>query len=74
MSPPDLTPNEQRAISALKRLAKRWPPSLWLFSNGSLYVLKTDENGGKAHVRGGGIDPDYVVADIDGIASDGGDW
>ena len=37
----DLTAEEQRAIAALKKLAKSWPRTLQLFSwSGSLRVLK----------------------------------
>jgi hypothetical protein len=70
----ELSKDEKRAIAGLKRLAKTWPSTLWLFTNGSISILKTDAKGAKAHTSNGGIDPDYVVADIVGIVSDGGDW
>lgn len=35
------TPEELRAIRSLQRLARKWPPSLWLFSaSGALRVGK----------------------------------
>ena len=70
----DATPEERKAINALKRLAKKWPKSLWLFSaSGSLCVMRTDENGEHAHIAGGGADAHYVLETID-IPNDGGDW
>ncbi|MDQ0305280.1 hypothetical protein [Ancylobacter polymorphus] len=68
------TPEERRAIATLERLAKCWPKSLWLFSaSGLLCVMRNGPDGSKAHVPGGGIDPDYILATID-ISNDGGDW
>lgn len=70
----DLTPEERRAITTLKRLAKRWPRTLWLYSaSGSLCVVRYAENGERAHKKGGGVDPSYVADTID-IPNDGGDW
>ena len=57
-----LTVEEQKAIASLKRLAKKWPISLQLFSwNGSLKVMKY--NGVK----------DCIAAHVEGIRNDGGD-
>jgi hypothetical protein len=74
----EATPEEQRAINALKRLAKKWPRSLWLYSAaGTLCVMQADENG--EHRTGGGasandgMDPDYCLETIN-IPNDGGDW
>lgn len=70
----ELTTEERNAIRSLQRLAKRWPPSLWLFSGaGSLCVMLTGEDGKKMMTAGDGIDPDYSVATIN-IPNDGGDW
>lgn len=70
----DPTPEELRAIRALKRLAKTWPKSLWLFSaSGSLHVMRADLDGNHVHTRDGGIDGDYLLDTID-IPNDGGDW
>lgn len=69
-----LTAEERRAIDSLKRLAKKWPKSLWLFSaSGSLEVMRCDESGDHA-MDGEGVDPRYIVASIQGIPNDGGDW
>ena len=71
-----LTPDsmsEEEAVRALERLARRWPKSLWLFSNGNLYVLRKDDSGKRMVCPRGGMDPESVIAIID-IESDGGDW
>lgn len=69
----DLTPEEKRAIAALKRLEKTWPKSLWLFSaSGTLCVMKKDEQGDRIR-SGDGIDQAGQVATIK-IENDGGDW
>lgn len=71
----DLTKEEKAAISALKRLSKKWPPSLWLFANGlHISIMRTGKNG--EHVtdgEGGGFNQDYRVDSVD-IDNDGGDW
>lgn len=65
----ELTVEEKRAINTLKRLSKKWPKDLWLFSaNGSLCVMK-----GRGDEMAEGHDPDLAVATID-IPNDGGDW
>jgi len=71
----DLTLAEQKAIQALKRLAKKWPKSLWLFSaSGTLNVMRSGPKGEQVHTSGhGGIDPDYSVTTVN-IPNDGGDW
>ncbi len=73
-----LTQEERNAIATLKRLAKRWPRMLWLFSASSaLWVMKRKDDGTTA--MGGrnpspeGADSDYRVTLID-IPNDGGDW
>ena len=71
----ELTKDEKAAISALRRLAKKWPKTLWLFSaSGTLTVMRCDENGEHAHLDSFGVDPDYIVDTIIGIDNDGGDW
>lgn len=68
------TAEEKRAIASLKRLAKKWPKSLWLFSgSGSLCVMRYRQDGERALVDDGGMDSDYALATID-IPNDGGDW
>ncbi len=70
----ELTQEEKKAIRALKRVAKIWPDSLWLFSaSGNLCVMRTDEDGNSVHLPNFGIDPDFIVDQID-IKNDGGDW
>lgn len=74
----ELTKEEELAINSLKRLAKRWPETLWLFSaSGTLWVMRKNSDGGRAHggcnVSNEGVNPDYIVARID-IENDGGDW
>lgn len=75
----DLTDDEKRAIAALKRLARKWPKTLWLYSaSGSLNVMRCNSAGKHAVLdRGldqhGGVDPTYSLAVID-IPNDGGDW
>jgi hypothetical protein len=69
-----LTDEERRAIASLKRLAKRWPESLWLFSgSGMLCVMRAGPNGEHVHTANGGIDPNFHLDTID-ISNDGGDW
>jgi hypothetical protein len=70
----ELTREEKNAIQTLKRLAKRWPASLWLFSgNGELNVMRYTEDGDRGRRWEGSIDPEYIVATIK-IDNDGGDW
>lgn len=72
----ELTVEEKQAIASLKRIAKKWPSSLWLFCGGQsgIAVMRCHEDGGKAHTDTDSFDPDYCVDTIDGIDSDGGDW
>ena len=70
----EISKEEAEAIASLKRLAKRWPKSLWLFSaGGGLHVMRLQADGEKAVTPNGGMDPEYIVADIH-IMNDGGDW
>jgi hypothetical protein len=68
-----LTKEEETAIAELKRLAKRWPKSLWLFSaSGTLNVMqKVDQE--RMYTYGTKVNPDYIVTTIK-IDNDGGDW
>jgi hypothetical protein len=69
-----MTPEEKKAIAALKRVAKQWPKTLWLFSaNGTLNVMHKDAKGHHAKLPNDGMDPDYIVDTIR-IENDGGDW
>jgi len=73
------TKKEQKAIDSLKRIAKKWPETMWLFSaSGTLCVMRKGENGEQVTTDikkygGGGMDQEYVLATID-IINDGGDW
>ena len=70
----DITKEEELAIKVLKRVAKKWPKSLWLFSaSGTLCVMKKNADGQTMMLPTLGVDPDYVVDTID-IENDGGDW
>jgi hypothetical protein len=73
----DLTDEEQRAIDSLKRLAKRWPRTLKLVSmDGSLAViLNGDPRYDFDHGTGSGAERQQcIIADIEGIPNDGGEW
>lgn len=70
------TDEERRAIASLRRLAKRWPKSLWLFSgSGRLCVMRNGQDGRRVMTndKDGGADSDYCLATI-AITNDGGDW
>lgn len=72
----ELTDEERRAIASLKRLAKRWPDTLWLYAGGSpdgIAILRTGGDGERVRDSRGSIDQAYVVDSV-GIPSDGGDW
>lgn len=73
----ELTTEEQNAIRTLKRLAKRWPDSLWLLAgDGSfLHVMRTDEKGRRIMADGyaPGYSQEHIVASIE-ISNDGGGW
>lgn len=82
-APIDLTDEERRAIASLRRLAKRWPKSLWLFSaSGTLHVMRKSPDGGRPELPdksyssslGGTVtDVRFSITTID-IDNDGGDW
>ena len=71
------TDEERRAIASLKRLAKKWPKSIWLFSaSGQLCVMQNKADGSRGIIddmEDGGVDPARCLATID-IPNDGGDW
>jgi hypothetical protein len=70
----ELTAAERKSIAALKKVAKNWPKTLWLFSgSGTLFVVKTGENGERVMTRNDGVDQDYIVDSIN-ILNDGGDF
>ena len=77
----EATATELKWINDFKKLAKRCPKSLWLFSgSGTLWVMKLGENGKRVMTpgtggigSGGGVDPNYGIDTIK-IPNDGGDW
>lgn len=74
ISQDELTPAEKRAIQSLKRLAKKWPKSLWLFSaSGTLCVMRYGPGGQQMTTNTDGMDPNFQVESVD-IPNDGGDW
>ncbi|KAB2792845.1 hypothetical protein F9K96_06880 [Brucella anthropi] len=69
-----MSPEEKKAIKALKALEKIWPPSLWVFcSGGSLNVLRVGDRGERVMDKMGNVEQDNVIASFD-IPNDGGDW
>ena len=74
----DLSLEEIKAIKALKRIAKNWPGTLWLYSAaGTLWVMRKNDNGkyaiGGENPSQEGFDPDSAVDKIN-IENEGGDW
>ena len=69
-----MTPDERLAVAALKRLAKRWPPTLWLFCDGNgLKVMRRGPDGERVTTPRGEMSQEAIVDVID-IPADGGDW
>lgn len=74
-----LTKEEKMAVADLEALARRWPKTLGIFSDGTLIVMKLDERGlfpmkpNRASDRLERMDPTKIVAHIHGIKTDGGD-
>jgi hypothetical protein len=65
---------EEQAIAALKRVAKRWPKTLWVFAgNGDLAILRAGPDGEHVHNESGSVDQAYIVDSVD-IPNDGGGW
>ena len=68
------TEKELAWIKDFKKLAKKCPKSLWLFATGTLYVMKTPEDGNDMGGGDGyGVNPDNIIDSIN-IRNDGGDW
>ena len=72
---PELTDEERKAIASIKRLAKRWPASLWLFAGGQngIAIMRTGPDGKRMHTSADGVDPDFCVDTVN-LPADGGDW
>ena len=70
-----LTKEEKNAIASLRRMAAKWPRSLWIFAAaGSCCVMKKGPDGRQFTGFGGGVDPDYHVTTVKEMPIDGGDW
>ncbi len=67
------TEEERKAIAAFKRLAKKWPKTLWLFSGSGTLNVMQKRDGERVMTSDGGVDPDFSLSVID-IENDGGDW
>jgi hypothetical protein len=64
---------EEKAIRSLRRLAKQWPDTLWLYAaSGRLHVMKK-KDGEIPVTSSGGVDDAFSLGSID-IQCDGGDW
>lgn len=80
----DCTPEEDKLIDSLERLAKKWRKDgkrLWLYSaSGTLHVMmhgdrKDNPTPEMIPSSGGpGTNPDNSITVISGIGNDGGDW
>lgn len=77
----ECTPEEDKLIDSLKRLAKKWEKDgkrLWLYSaSGSLHVMMhgdTKDNPTPEFTDLGGSNIDNSITTIYGILNDGGDW
>jgi hypothetical protein len=67
------TDEEARWIKRLRRVMKDCPSTVYLFSNGSMHVMRRAEDGGPS-MRGNSHDPEAVLATIEGVYSEGGGW
>lgn len=82
MQPVLLTVEEERAIATLKRLAKRWPKTLWLYSgSGVLIVMRCGPDGKHAMLPGivfpeclGAPHNDQVVGEADADSEEEVPW
>ena len=77
----ECTPEEDKLIDSLKRLAKKWKRDgerLWLYSaSGSLHVMMqgdTKKNPTPEFTQYGSCNIENSVTTIDGISNDGGGW
>jgi len=60
----ELTKEEKNAIQTLKRLAERWPKSLWLYSSQEVISIMKYKKRKEAAMIGMSYDPDYKVTDV----------
>lgn len=57
----ELTEEERKWIKSFKRVMKKQPKRLWLFANGSLYIMKTNNLGNQVLTDYGGVDQNYCI-------------
>jgi hypothetical protein len=68
-----LTKKESEWIDDFRKLAKRCPKKLWLFSaSGTMCVMKFPEDG-ETNLKNGAVNQENLVGTIS-ITNDGGDW
>jgi hypothetical protein len=72
----ELSQAELMAIQRLKRCAKDFPPTLWLFNTGSgtTFIMRMKDNGEIVFKDDGFPDRDYIVDTLHGIHIDGGEF
>lgn len=65
---------ESEVIASLRKLEKKWPAGLWLFSTGnSMSLMRTHKNGSRHDPKNGSMDSKLQVTSFN-ISNDGGDW
>lgn len=69
----ELSKEELKTLRRLRKLAKEWPDTLWLFNNGNMYVMRKKPEDG-SNMDKGGVDRAHLVEIISGMNSEGGDW
>ena len=70
----ELTKAEELVIELLKKAARHWPASLWIFAAGNqLHIMRKNEFGKVAVESNGSVDQNFVLESIN-IEADGGDW
>jgi hypothetical protein len=72
----ELSQAELMAIRALKKVARTFPPTLWIFTTGSgdTYIMRKKAHGEIAFKDDGYPDRDYIVDNLHGIHIDGGEF
>jgi len=57
---------EQAIVSALEKLDKKWPPTLWITTvQGKLSIMKYGDEGVRVLLPDGTYDLDYLVCQLD---------
>jgi hypothetical protein len=69
-----VTTEEKKVIEMLRRVAKIWPATLWIFCDGNgLRIMRRGADGQRQTTSDGAMAQRSIVTTID-IPSDGGDW